>query len=287
MLLIELIPGLLQRRNIEEANRISASIKKPHRMTPESMATAQDRLDVERVALAPDKTLRMYIKGAKEPIRMYPDMNSVWFTAYYKRFIPLILHQLEGMGWIKRIITLLAIKYNYEIAIKWLEHIFSTYQGTPKEEHYSQPVKEIRRVLRGEMDETLVDAITLVLEYDSGYRYRFQDIIAELNISHLYNEYITAELQRLLDILTYREGLGKIDPASKWQKLKRLLPIIFFLYPKLKKKIVKILEKINIDEVKFNYQDEYWINQNPCHLYCGLSIEERQKKNIARYGSIK
>lgn len=272
---------------MEEANRISINARKPHRMTPESMATAQDRLDVERVALAKDKTLRMYIKGAKEPIRMYPDINSVWFTAYYKRFIPLILHQLEGMGWIKRIITLLAIKYNYEIAIKWLEHIFSTYQGTLKEEHYSQPVKEIRRVLRGEMNETLMDAITLVIEYDSGYRYRFQDIIAELNVSHLYNEYITEELQRLLDILTYREGLGKIDPASKWQKLKRLLPIIFFLYPKLKKKIVKILSEINIDEVRFDKSDIYWVNQNPCHLYRGMSIEDRQAENIKNYGVIR
>ena len=287
MMLINLIDGLRQRMNIEEANRISASIRNPHRMTPESMATAQDRLDVERVALAPDKTLRMYIKGAKEPIRMYPDMNSVWFIAYYKRFIPLMLHQLEGMGWIKRIITLLALKYNYEIAIKWLEHIFSTYQGTLKEEHYSQPVKEIRRVLRGEMNETLMDAITLVLEYDSGYRYRFQDIIAELKKSWVNNDFIVPEIQRLLDILTYREGLGKIDPASKWQKLKRLLPIIFFLYPKLKKKIVKILSEINIDEVRFDKSDIYWINQNPYHLYRGMTIEDRRAENIARYGSIR
>jgi len=284
MMLIDLCDGLRRQLSLIRANEIVQQTKIPCRMTPESMSTSGDRMEVDHIELAPDKTFRMFIKGGAEPIRMYPDVQSVWFIAYYKRFIPLMIHNLTGMGWTKRIITFLAIKYNFEIVPKWFEHIFSTYQPRLRSENYSQPVKEVRRVLRGMMDGYLLDALTLILEYDSGYRYRFQDIIAELNKEALAKN-PAKEVMRLLDVLTFREGLGKaIDPASKWQKLKRLIPLLFFVCPKIKRQVVKILTEMNIDEVKFDKSDLYWINKNSCHLFRGMPIEAREAENNKLYG---
>lgn len=287
MLLIDFCSGLKQQLAMRRAQEIVAQSKETPRMTAESMATSTDRLQVDYVELAKDKTFRMFIKGAKEPIRMYPDINTVWFTAYYKRFIPLIIESLSKQGVIKKIITLLAIKYNFGIIPLWFKHIFATYQTTLKEEYYSQPVKEVRRVLKGKIDGYLLDAICLILEYDSGYRYRFQDIIMELNISKMIAD-PAKEICRLLDILTFREGLGKaIDKSSKWQKIKRMIKLVFFFCPKIKKTVVSIFTELNIDEIAFDKCDTYWINQQPYHLYRGKSSEERERENVERYGSIR
>jgi len=287
MIFIDYYDVIRKKLEVEKAQEIMKRIRKQPRLVPEEYKATKDSMEIERVELAEDKTLRMYVKDGKEPIRMYPDIQSVWFIAYYKRFIPLMIHSLSGMSLPKKIITLLAIKYNFHILPKWFEHIFSTYQPTLKDENYSQPVKEVRRVLKGKLDDSLLDALILILEYDSGYRYRFQDVMMELNKENLTNP--AKEIIRLIDILTFRDYGEDIESAekSKWGRMKKLIRLVFIFCPKIKKQIVAILRDINIDEIKFSKEDIYWTNKNPSYLFRGIAFEDRLKENIKNYGVIK
>lgn len=268
---------------IAKTHEIVKRIKKKPRFHKELYPRTGD-LEIEGVDLAEDGTVRMHIKDGKEPIRMYPDLKTVWFIAYYKRFIPLMIYSLNGMGLVKKIITLLAIKFNFNILPKWFEHIFSTYEAVLNDENYSQPVKEVRRVLKGRLDQNLIDALALILEYDSAYRNRFQDIIVELNKDNLNKP--AKEIIRLLDILLKRDYGDNFEGAnnSKWGNIKRLIKLVFIFSPKIKKQITAILKDINIDEVKFSKEDIYWINKDTAYLFRGMTFEERQAENKINYG---
>jgi len=285
MIFIDFYAVIKQRLLAEKTNEILKRIKKQPRGSAENYLRSpmglENSLKIKNVELAKDGTIRTYAEGKKEPFRMYPEIKSVWFTAYYKRFITLILQSLSEMGLVKKIITLLAIKFNFHILSKWFEHIFFIYESTRKDENYSQPVKEFRRVLKGRLDQNLIDALALILEYDSAYRYRFQDIVMELNKDNKPVE----EIIRLLDILNKRECGDDLNTRknSKWGQMRRLVKLGFFFCPKIKKQMIAILRDINIDEIKFSKEDIYWIAEDG-YPFQGMTKEERKAENKKVYG---
>lgn len=279
MIFSDFLPMIGAKLTMERTREILEKIKKPCLNDANKSAELKGQRIIERTELASDGTIRVYVRDGKEPIRMYPDVKTVWAVACYKRFIPLMADSLRSMGWCKRITTLLALKYNFGIFSKWFNYYFSMNPVLLNDENYSQPVKEVRRVLKGRLDDNLINALALILEYDSAYRYRFQDIIAELNKDNLKKS--AREIIRLLDIIDKREQ-GR---SNRWEQIKKSVKLIFLFCPKIKKQIVAILKDINIDEVKFSKEDIYWTNKNKTsYLYRGMTIKERERDNKINYG---
>jgi len=277
MIFSDFIPMIEAKLTMERTKEILRKIKKPCLNDANKSAESQDQMIIERTELASDGTTRLYVKDGKEPIRMYPDVKTVWAVACYKRFIPLMANSLRSMGWCKRITTILAIRYNFGIFPKWFNYYFSMNPILLKDEHYSQPVKEVRRVLKGILDDNLIDALALIIEYDSAYRYRFQDIIMELNKDNLNKP--AKEIIRLLDIVNER------DYQDRFKSYRKLVKPLFFICPKIKRQVVSILKDINIDEVKLSKEDIYWTNIVSTYKYRGLTKEQRKAENIKNYGS--
>lgn len=237
------------------------------------------------VRIEDDGSVRTYLKDHPEPMRIYPDAQVVAFTAVYKRLLTLVASNFNKQGLIGKIITLLYYKKNKSIATDWLKYIFEFYPALLNEENYSQPIKELRRVLTGKIEQPFVDAITLVIEFDAAYRYRFQDVFSELNQSSLGTLYHTRkEVKRLLEIAHTRE-LGQDETPVRWNNLKKMLGMIL-LVPSICEKVMYILRDINLNEIRFTDEDIYWTNQFGVYNYRGLSWDARKEENKIKYGGI-
>jgi hypothetical protein len=256
-------------------------IKKPNNLTPQALISSSndDSRIITDVRLEKDGTVRTYLKGMKEPLRYYSDYLTVYTVSYYKRLFSLIFRNVSEMNWMKRIITLLAIKFNFNILPEWLNHIFCINRVLLNDENYSQPAKEIRRVLNGKVDEMLKNGIGIIVESDSAYRYRMQDVVSQINKKELLKNPVK-EICRLFDILIERdEDYMKI----KWRTVKKFTKLVLITSPKIKKLVVGILMDINIDEIKFSKEDIYWVNEFGKYNYFGKTLEQRKEDNKIKY----
>jgi len=154
-------------------------------------------------------------------------------------------------------------------------------------EAYSPTAKEIHRVLEillqdiEDIDirsriQRLKDIPLMTIEMDTAYRFRFQDIIPEFNKTKL-KENPKKEINRVLDIFIYREAVdGDNDMTTKWKGLKKVV-ILAWRFKKLRNIILKFLLEIDIDKIKPDEADWYFMLDRNDYLYGGVSYEERMK----------
>jgi len=265
----------------EKQDLLVRTIKKPNNLTPQALFEGKqdDARIIADVRLAEDNTVRTYLQNSPEPLRYYSDYLTVYTVSYYKRLFSLIFSNISSIGWFGRVITLLAIKYNFNILPDWLNHIFCLNQILLKDKYYSQPTKEIRRVLTNKINEQLVNGISIIVESDSAYRYRMQDVLPLLNKENLLKNPIK-EICRLLDILIERD---EEYMKEKWKKVKKFVKLVLIVSPKIKKLVVNILMEINIDEIKFSKEDIYWVNEFGKYNYFGKTLEQRKEDNKIKY----
>ena len=229
--------------------------------------------------LAEDGTVRLYLNNERYPVRIYPDGNSVLIVSAIKRLFPLLLKNIKKQNIFSKITTLLAINNNANIILDWFENLFYLYDILLKEEHWSQPIKEVRRVLKDKVDARAIDAVSLVLEFDSAYRFIFQDVMAEMDRTNLELQPIK-EIKRLFDILISRANGGDVQ---KFKNIKWLASIYLLFNRKLLKTIKQIAKDLKLDEIKPTQEDVYWMYYLRTYNCFGLPEQQR----LARYNMIK
>jgi hypothetical protein len=128
------------------------------------------------------------------------------------------------------------------------------------------------------------DLVCIYVEYDSAYRWRFQDTLSNLNKGEFLKNPVK-EITRLLDLLISRENEVSEDVGSiknKWKMIKSFLKIAYWYLKifdrKLLKKICQIVSNINLEEIKLSVEDIYWANKNQSYNSRGLSWEARQEE---------
>lgn len=290
MIILDFYDTLKMRLIVEKRGELMKKIKKPAFFADR----VEEEIDLNKInessdafitdySMAKDGSLRTYCLNHPEPMRFFIDQDTVILTAVYKRFIPLIAKSLAKQNWFKRIITILAIRFNFNVLPEWFDYIFSLKSVLINEDNYSQPVKEIRRVLRDKINGYILNAITLILESDSAYRYLVQDVLPLLDKSKLTNIFSTAkELNRLFKILIEREYNSE-EKRTRYGNIKKFLIFGMILFPKLKKTIIDTLKEINLEEIKFSKEDEYWVRQFGVYNFWGKTWDERKQENIKLY----
>ena len=245
----------IKRRLIrEKQNEIISKAKLPYQYTREyNLKNGQSR-EISDLKVAEDGSLMMEIKGEPYPVKGYMDVMTVNMVAVYKRLFLLILSNLSNQNWFQRIITLLAVRYNARILPDWFARIYSVFQVRLKDEYYSTSVKEIRRVLKGKIDDNLMDAITLVIEYDTHYRYSAQYGLERLNKDNL-RKHPIKEIQRILELLAIRDYE---EVSVKWRAIRKFASLLVF-FPKIKCQIKDILLELDIQKVKLSPEDLHWV----------------------------
>lgn len=139
-----------------------------------------------------------------------------------------------------RIIDRFKLKPNmYSRSMRELHRAFSV----PRENE-SEDIREIRLMLR--------DLMCMVTEFDNAYRFRFQDIIAELDKSSLERNPVK-ELIRLFTIAQSRE---KVQQVKDTWKLAKIAVWLLKTDRGLKSMIKDVLSEINLDEARIRVEDE-------------------------------
>jgi len=208
-----------------------------------------------------------YLVGEKYPVRFYTPQKFVNIVTVYKRSFALIIE--------KGIIGLLILYFGRKIWSEWSKNYFRWNPILLKEEYWSQPVKEIRRVLKTAkiVDETLKDGISIIFQNDMAYCYRSQDILGELNKDNLQKNPLK-EIRRLVDLYISRE-IGTTHLKKGVERTRKYLWLLRF---KGLKEIKAILMDLNIDEIKLSTEDIYWTNIVPGYNYRGIPYEQRLKE---------
>jgi hypothetical protein len=115
------------------------------------------------------------------------------------------------------------------------------------------------------------DIICMSLEYDYTYRARFQDFFPCLDKEALKKNPIK-EMNRLLDIFWERE----IGIRRKLKGAIRFLKILM-KHRRFRNFVVKLLLEIDLEKIKFDKDDWYYVLDRTDYNYGGLSHEERMK----------
>lgn len=194
-----------------------------------------------------------WLKGHQYPIRGCFQYDKLDTVTQIKRVIPTIFRSINRY----KILGVIYFYFNWKEWLAFIHHAFRDVFMEPK--YYSQPVREVYRVLSDKNIDTIRDIICAILEYDTAYRYRFQDIVGNLKtIKFVENPY--AEIERLIRLYTQKEN-GSIVK----DKLGTLLPFIK-LYLRFNKKILRLLKEIvtdiDLNEIKSNPADRYWQRQS-------------------------
>jgi hypothetical protein len=211
------------------------------------------------------KGCETWIKGHKYPVRgCFNSKTSV--VHGYKKLAPILLKSLEG-NIFKKFIGLVYLKLNWK---KYLEFVYLGMRDVYTEpDRYSQPVREIYRLIK---DEQTREVVCAILEFDDAYRYRVQDILGELNKANFRLDPMD-EIKRLVRVYVHREDktMGRVFNAIRYGlsylKLNRKLLV----------KLKDFVEDLDLDEIKMSKEDIYWTNILGSYKYRGLSLEDRRK----------
>lgn len=125
-----------------------------------------------------------------------------------------------------------------------------------KELRYSIAVREVYRVIGGsDLKEHIRDILCMVLENDNAYRFRFQDVVPEIDKDALAKN-TSKELLRILDLMQEREK--KQDVKDTWTLLKTFLPMYLFVNPRVRKEIISIVSAMDMEKIKLDPGDQFF-----------------------------
>jgi hypothetical protein len=207
-----------------------------------------------------DNGCETWYGGEKYPIRvcLQPDKQDT--IARVKRLIPTLLRTVSK----HKLIGALYLRLNWKDLVEYIH--FALQDVYADVDYYNQPTRELYRVLSDKGIDQIRDILCAIVEYDTAYRFRFQDIAEEFNRYGFITEPIT-ELKRLWKIYQEREG----EPAQKFAKF---MPIIFWLLrfnSKLLCLLKEIAKELDEDEIKANAADTYWmLNGGDYYKYKGI-----------------
>ncbi len=238
--------------------------------------------------------------GCNYLFKGYPNMRMVEAIAIPKKIIsklPVLISEKSVkffLGMIFLFYLILPKRIKKQIVINfWNYFLDIAYISLAKivllENKYCLSVKEIYRAsevlfqkIKGE--EMLLrvrktrDIVCMILEYDYAYRARLQDVLPYLDKEGL-KKNPRYELGRIFDILIGREN--DIRMQADWRGLKMII-LNALRIGALRNFIVELLTEINLDMIKPDEADWYYVLDRHDYWYGGISHKERmeQKKEL-------
>jgi hypothetical protein len=152
-----------------------------------------------------------------------------------------------------------------------------------QDSYYSIPSKAIKRFVEvflnelGIKEDLFPKIFAHLIEFDTAYRYRIEDIASEANFKDLYNN-PRKELKRLFNIFTQRETL-RSSLRNKFRYIVSILSIVL-LSRKIKKAFRMALLSINFKDICLDEADRYHVLRMNGYQFLGRSIEDRIEEFI-------
>jgi len=101
----------------------------------------------------------------------------------------------------------------------------------------------------------LKDLVCMFLEFDNAYRYRFQDVIVELDKIAV-KENPVKEILRLLEIMNSRENTPEV--RDSWTLIKMGVKYYMRFDPKLKRMLADVLATLDLEKVALTEEDKHF-----------------------------
>lgn len=272
-------------RNFYIQERVNEYGKRP-KIFVDISKEAQEDIKVVRDFEYLDKGCQLWVLDERYPIRGNTPGDKVATLTQFKKMVPMWINFLRGESRgvftfkkksivQKGLIVIASLLYS-EFFITWIWYGLQEIFADPI--YYGQPTREVYRLIE---NDKMRDIICAVLEYDTAYRYRFQDLMGELNKNDFEkNPY--REIARLMAIGVSREcHPGDNKGLHALHKIKKILPL-FLIYLRINRKLLKeikrIVREIDIKEVTLSVEDIYWTNRYPDYNFRGKNYEERIKE---------
>ena len=262
-------------------------------ITPEQ---AKDASFIERIDAPDEGGILTYMNGHEEPYRGFPFYEMVDKIDILKKVVRATLSSFFHS--IKRrnkliVLTLAFVPWLLNDMARAMIHVFyrAIERHKIKPKYYSKSMRELYRAFTvfadTEVDREVRDFVCMILEMDNAYRFRFQDVIVELDKQAL-KKNTGKELTRLLSILQTRESGQTV--RDTWTLFKTFIPTALWLSPKVKKQIVSVLTELNLSEVALTAEDKWYATPRKDYS-CKFrdfpteedkALLERVQKNLAK-----
>jgi len=168
----------------------------------------------------------------------------------------------------------------FDVAYRYLEMM----QMIPTPNEWCTSVKEYYRVSEiilsdvknGRLKrvlEKLRDIALMIPEMDTAYRFVAQDILPEIDKS----KNLIKELKRVFKLMIVREDTK--SQKEKWVKVEKLLKWALSV-PFVRKAVKRFITELDMEKVKLDESDWYFVLGHHCYNYQDVSYEDRMAERM-------
>lgn len=138
---------------------------------------------------------------------------------------------------------------------------------------YCTAIRELHRAMSIEREELtsertmrfmIRDLACMFLEFDNAYRFRFQDVIVELDTTKLAAAPIK-EIVRLADVMIERERTQEVKDT--WALLKFFLPWYLRFNPNLRRALVEVLMGLDLTKTVLSIEDQLYCSKRKDYTF--------------------
>jgi hypothetical protein len=211
----------------------------------------------------------MYIKGYRYPVLGFPTKDTTESMDIVKRSLreTLVLKAKSPFFFFEMLVMRGKLLRDL---VAYLENVYSgpfkrKVDPAIDKNLICRSAREFFRVLTLRYgDRDWIRCLIGMYENDTAYRYRIQDIVAEVDRPRLARN-VRREIGRLFDVYAARErGEGV---AAKMRLLRRITMAALFLSPSLRKEILAFFQELDLERVAMTQNDEYWVGKIHSFFY--------------------
>jgi len=118
--------------------------------------------------------------------------------------------------------------------------------------------------------------IATLIEYDTAYKYRIEDILSETTSEVLKND-PRREIVRLLNIFAERDA--NITTQTKFNSVGKLFSLILIV-PRIKRAFQKAMDSIDFTKLQLDEADRYHVLKFDRYNFMGRSLEDRYNEYL-------
>lgn len=227
--------------------------------------------------------IKMYVEGADFPVKSMPTPEAIWSANVVKKTIVEVVKvmcswQFLPIIWLvllpkRSLISKMVLSFNRLSMGAMKPYIL-------KDEFLNPFPREVRGFIKRflselgiseqEADDTAV-IIAHVLEYDSAYRYRIEDVMSETTKRELL-EHPIGEMIKLVDILNTRDSNIYVKANSKKMMIVAFLAL---MSPWIRNAFQIALENCDFENFQLDEGDRYWCSMRGDYEFFGKSYAER------------
>lgn len=282
---VALTPEQIQLENIHRMHLIMRDMREIPEL-PSEVPNPKDTSVLERVEFPAEGGILTWMSGHSEPYKGFPFFEMVekidivkkltravfssFFHSLKRRnkvqllfvaFVPWLLMDAAKAG----IYTFYRVVQRFRVKpLRYCDSMRELHRAFGVIEFMNEPYgdKEVRLQVR--------DLMCMIMEFDNAYRYRFQDIIVELDKAAVRRN-PGKEINRLLTIMQGREKTQ--DIRDTWALAKKFLPIFLFFNRKIRRSLVAVLTELDLEKVALSKEDQHYCRPRSDYKF-GFTLQE-------------